>query len=119
MLIVQCLKSIGHWAVAISDQSSLRRAGQAVAFSRSLRQHHEENSSSGRIVLHPDCSAMSFNDGSRDGQAQPQAFPEALLALLHLMERMEDFFFVGIVDSRTGIGDSNQCKATGRIDRGQ
>ena len=60
---------------------------------------------------------MSFNDGSRDGQAQPQAFPEALLALLHLMERMEDFFFVGIVDSRTGIGDSNQRKATGRIDR--
>ena len=54
---------------------------------------------------------MGFHDGAGDRQAKAKTFARALLALLHLMEGVEYFLFMGIINARTGIGNADQSEA--------
>src|SRR5205823_6456283 len=75
------------------------------------RQQHEENGAAGRIIFHPNCAFMRFDDGTGNRQAEAKAFAKTFLSLLSLMKRMEDGFFMRVFDARTGIRNPDQCKS--------
>src|SRR5262249_16344983 len=72
------------------------------------RQQNKEDGAARRVVFDPDRSAMGFHNCARDGKSETKAFSQAFLSVFHLMERMEDRFFVGVFDSWTPIGNANQ-----------